>query len=58
MDWKNLFGKRKNGGLVMIAEGLFVFIEDFAFIVKENKIKICGENGRTSETISFRANRN
>ncbi len=39
MDWKNLFGKRKNGGLVMIAEELFVFIEDFAFIVKEIKIQ-------------------
>jgi hypothetical protein len=40
MDWKNLFVKRMSCGLAMIAEGLFVFIEDFAFIVKENKIKI------------------
>jgi hypothetical protein len=39
MDWENLFVKRMTGGLVLIVEGPFVFIEDFAFIVKEIKIK-------------------
>ena len=28
-----------NGGLVMIAEGLFVFTEDSAYIVQEIKIQ-------------------
>ena len=40
MDIKLIAPCGMNGGLVMIVEELFVFTEDFAFIVKGNKIKI------------------
>ena len=42
----------------MAVEGPFVFIEDFVFIVKGNKKKIPGENGRTSKTLSIKRSRN